>query len=224
MTAEAEVWDGGTPPVALLKKLHKAMQMTGGYIQKDGYNSGQNYGFVSERAFITKCRDVMLGLGIVITGSMVEGKAGEGLTKSGKTNLFTGAMRYRFWDVDTGQYIDCIYPGQGADSSDKGVYKALTGAFKYALRQTLMIATGDDPEATDEPDGYDAVKWGLIERMKAAHASVTAAGVAIAAMPQDEDLLGRSVDALERALEAIKGKLQEPGKANGKTNGVHANN
>ena len=36
--------------------------------------------------------------------------------------------------------------GEGADPGDKAPYKALTGALKYALLQSFLLATGDDPE------------------------------------------------------------------------------
>ena len=36
--------------------------------------------------------------------------------------------------------------GDGADNSDKAVLKAMTAALKYALRQTHLLQTGDDPE------------------------------------------------------------------------------
>jgi hypothetical protein len=42
--------------------------------------------------------------------------------------------------------------GQGLDSGDKAPYKAMTGALKYALLQSFLLATGDDPEA-DRGDG-----------------------------------------------------------------------
>jgi hypothetical protein len=39
---------------------------------------------------------------------------------------------------------------EGADKSDKGSYKAMTGAVKYALLKTFLIPTGDDPEVEDQ--------------------------------------------------------------------------
>ena len=36
--------------------------------------------------------------------------------------------------------------GEGADPADKSVCKAMTSALKYALLQSFLIATGDDPE------------------------------------------------------------------------------
>ena len=36
--------------------------------------------------------------------------------------------------------------GEGADAGDKAPYKAMTGALKYALLQSFLLSTGDDPE------------------------------------------------------------------------------
>ena len=37
-------------------------------------------------------------------------------------------------------------PGEAIDKGDKAGYKAFTGALKYYLANTFMVATGDDPE------------------------------------------------------------------------------
>ena len=52
----------------------------------------------------------------------------------------------RLADVDTGETITAKVAGQGLDSGDKAPYKAMTGALKYALLQSFLLATGDDPE------------------------------------------------------------------------------
>ncbi|MGO9607791.1 MAG: hypothetical protein ACLQAT_31065, partial [Candidatus Binataceae bacterium] len=55
-------------------------------------------------------------------------------------------MAYSFSDVDSGEEIVAKVAGQGLDSGDKAPYKAMTGALKYALLQSFLLATGDDPE------------------------------------------------------------------------------
>ena len=49
-------------------------------------------------------------------------------------------------DVDTGFYEETTITGEGIDKGDKAGYKAYTGALKYYLANTFMVATGDDPE------------------------------------------------------------------------------
>lgn len=60
-------------------------------------------------------------------------------------------MIYRFFDVEAdpkgkNEYIDVQVAGQGLDSNGWGIYKALSGAYKYALTQTFSIPTLDDAE------------------------------------------------------------------------------
>lgn len=56
-----------------------------------------------------------------------------------------------FADGDTGEVFAVKGAGAGQDASDKGVYKAITGAQKYTLMKTFLIPTGDDPELDDQP-------------------------------------------------------------------------
>jgi hypothetical protein len=55
-------------------------------------------------------------------------------------------MAYTFSDVDSGEEIVAKVAGQGLDPGDKAPYKAMTGALKYALLQSFLLATGEDPE------------------------------------------------------------------------------
>ncbi len=67
--------------------------------------------------------------------------------KNGSARRITSLVSVvRFTHVPTGTYIDVMAPGEGADAGDKSSPKAATGAYKYALRQTFLIETGDDPD------------------------------------------------------------------------------
>ncbi len=55
-------------------------------------------------------------------------------------------LDYEFIDGDSDEVLSVPSYGEGRDRGDKAPYKALTGALKYALIQTFLIATGDDPE------------------------------------------------------------------------------
>jgi hypothetical protein len=55
-------------------------------------------------------------------------------------------MAYTFSDVDSGEELVAKVAGQGLDTGDKAPYKAMTGALKYALLQSFLLSTGDDPE------------------------------------------------------------------------------
>ncbi|AGR47591.1 ERF family protein [Brevibacillus laterosporus] len=60
--------------------------------------------------------------------------------------LTTVNVRYRIVDADTGDGIEAVSSGTGADTQDKGVGKAMTYAYKYLLLRTFAIPTGEDPD------------------------------------------------------------------------------
>lgn len=63
-------------------------------------------------------------------------------------------ITYKITAIEDGSFIDVQVTGGGHDSTDKKSYKAMTGAYKYALRQTFMIETGkDDPDRTPSGKG-----------------------------------------------------------------------
>lgn len=59
-------------------------------------------------------------------------------------------LEFMLIDCETGFYETTVITGEGMDKGDKGGYKAYTGALKYYLANTFMVATGDDPE-TESP-------------------------------------------------------------------------
>lgn len=69
--------------------------------------------------------------------------------KNGPVTEVTVAVT--FADGETGEVFTVLGAGAGQDASDKGVYKAITGAQKYTLMKTFLIPTGDDPELDDAP-------------------------------------------------------------------------
>jgi len=77
-------------------------------------------------------------------------------TANGKSS-FNARVRATFLllDTDSDDRLEIVTLGEGNDSGDKVLNKCMTGAFKYALRQALMIATGDDPDA--EPSSETVV-------------------------------------------------------------------
>jgi hypothetical protein len=62
-------------------------------------------------------------------------------------------MNYRFIDARSGEELTVRVAGEGADAGDKAPYKAMTGALKYALLQSFLLATGDDPRTNAQTRG-----------------------------------------------------------------------
>jgi hypothetical protein len=117
-----------------------------GYIQKRGHNERFNYSYVMAADIAGAVGDLLAELGVVVIPSLenitYESTAG----RSETTRIARVVMAYTFSDVDSGEEIVAKVAGQGLDVGDKAPYKAMTGALKYALLQSFLLATGDDPE------------------------------------------------------------------------------
>lgn len=66
-------------------------------------------------------------------------------------------LLFTLFDVETGFYEETVISGEALDKGDKAGYKAYTGALKYYLADTFMVATGDDPE-NESPEGKTSDK------------------------------------------------------------------
>lgn len=123
------------------------------YVQKDGTNKFQNYKYVSEANIVDKISQSMITHKVIALPEIISCNVSDiGETKAGVMQRMTSIMaRYTFMDAESGESLAVILSGQGVDTSDKGVYKAMTGLNKYVLMKTFQIPAGDDPEA-DEPN------------------------------------------------------------------------
>jgi len=132
------------------KNIHEAINAVMeevGYVKKQK-SQDVKYTFAGEAALIAALRPAMVEHGIYMHVSKIENVSREHLTtKSGTqmvNTLTTGTVR--FTHSLSGTFIDSWATGEGFDSGDKSANKAMTGLYKYAMRQTFCIETGDDPD------------------------------------------------------------------------------
>jgi len=118
-----------------------------GYIQKRGYNERHNYNYVAAADIAGTVGDILAELGVVVIPRL------ESITYESPTpgrldsvRVARVIMAYSFTDVNSDEEITARVAGEGLDVGDKASYKAMTGALKYALLQSFLLATGDDPE------------------------------------------------------------------------------
>lgn len=131
----------------LVTKLAEVMKQVK-YIQKTGYNSFHKYKYATEADVNEKVREELAKLNVIMIPSVKSCINRTHLTSSGKTEyIVTVEVEFTFFDGDSEEKITLTSFGEGQDAGDKGVYKAITGAQKYALMKAFMIPTGDDPEA-----------------------------------------------------------------------------
>ena len=127
----------------IANKLHN-IQKKVSYMAKGGLNSAQGYKFLSEAQITEQFKPLLEEAGVLfIYTSKITSTSP---TPSAKQTLTNVEVIYEFFDVMSGESIAGVASGQGTDPSDKGVYKAITGAIKYIFMKTFLIPTGDDPE------------------------------------------------------------------------------
>jgi ERF superfamily len=132
-------------PLNLRQKLAEVRRRIG-YIQKRGHNERFNYSYVTAADIAGSVGDLLSELGVVVIPSL-ENITYESTTgRNETTRMARVVMAYTFSDVDSGEELVAKVAGQGLDTGDKAPYKAMTGALKYALLQSFLLATGDDPE------------------------------------------------------------------------------
>lgn len=137
-----------------------------GYVPKRGrIDAGSiRYNFAGEADFIAAIRPEMILAGIYQAPESMVILSNDRLeTRRVGTNgqefisyqfRVVVQVGYRFTHAASGTSILVPAFGEGMDSGDKAFNKAMTGANKYALRQTFMIETGDDPDKyASHPEG-----------------------------------------------------------------------
>jgi ERF superfamily protein len=137
-------------PKRLVEKLCEIMDAVG-YIQKRGWNDFNKYKYAMEADLVEMIRPELAKRKVFLFSSLVETKTNEYKNAKGNPTFMTDlVMKWTFEDAESGETRTCVFPGSGADTGDKGVYKALTGCEKYLLMKTFLIPTGDDPEKDGE--------------------------------------------------------------------------
>jgi hypothetical protein len=123
----------------LFKKISAVMQDVE-YLSKDDKVEFNNtkYKAISEEKVTSTVRASLIKNGLIIIP--IEQTA----SKTG--NISSVNTKYKIIDVDSGQFEIIVSSGEGADTQDKGVGKAMTYAYKYMLLRTFAIPTGEDPD------------------------------------------------------------------------------
>lgn len=152
------------PQRSLVRKINEIKAKVG-YLKKEGRNTAQKYNFIEEAAVIEAVRELMIERELMIwpeTTNIIVTPSGS--TSGGASkNLTTVDMKFTIEDGESGETRTISMGGQGIDPGDKGIYKAETGANKYALLKLFQIPTGDDPEL-DSDDGK--VRGGAKQQQK----------------------------------------------------------
>lgn len=139
-----------------------------GIIRKSGVNSFHHYAYAKESDLVEEIRPMLAEYGIWLEQGLHadptlgfiphqrlgQYKSGSNVTVESLT-VITKRFRFVWWNPES-KILEGTewepFMGYGDDTGDKGYYKAETGAVKYFLMKTFMIATGNDPEADAKVD------------------------------------------------------------------------
>ena len=124
------------------------------YLKKD--NQGHQFKFVSSSQTLGTLRTAMDEHNLLLVPSVTSHETRDHTTKNGGREYFTIAtMNFTWVNADKPEEkVSCPWLGQGLDSGEKGVGKAMTYAEKYFLLKFFNIATDkDDPDSFQKKSG-----------------------------------------------------------------------
>ena len=136
----------------LYEKIAKVMESIQ-YLGKDGsieYKTTR-YKAISEEKVTTTVRKALLEHGLVVFPVEQE------MSRSG--NLTSVNVKYKIVNTENPKEFEILSSsGEGADTQDKGIGKAMTYAYKYMLLRTFAIPTGEDPDKISSDEISDNIK------------------------------------------------------------------
>jgi hypothetical protein len=140
--------------LTLVQKLVKVYEEVD-HIEKRGTNREQNYKFVRSADLAHAIRNALLKLGVYAQVVFTHISTYSYTTAKG-THMNATDVRcdIEFYDGDDRGIMPFHASGlgTGADTGDKAMFKAQTGALKYALRNAFLVPDDADPEADESTD------------------------------------------------------------------------
>lgn len=123
--------------------LRKALKEKG-ILKKGATNTFDKYSYFSEAQYKELFTELFSEHGLELKFTELEYQTFEGSEKQANGRM--PKLQFTLFDIETGFFEETVITGEGIDKGDKAGYKAYTGALKYFLADTFMVATGDDPE------------------------------------------------------------------------------
>lgn len=124
------------------KNALRKMLKEKGVLKKGGVNEYSKYSYFTEAQYKELFTELFSEVGLELKFTEIEYATFD----AGKSNGRMPKLMFTLMDIDTGYGEETVITGEGLDTGDKAGYKAYTGALKYYLANTFMVATGDDPE------------------------------------------------------------------------------
>lgn len=143
----------------LVNKLAEVMAEID-HVEKRGRNESQSYDYVKAADLANIVRKKLASRKVMMLSSVEEATHfqverppdAQGNQRSPMLGVHI-KVKYTFHDGETGEQLSFNGFGTGLDTGDKAIYKAHTGALKYALRNAFLVPDEKgDPEADEKVD------------------------------------------------------------------------
>lgn len=115
-----------------------------GILKREGVNTFDKYSYFSEAQYKELFTELLPTAGLELKFTELDYIPFEGTEKQANGRIVK--LRFTLFDVETGFAEETDITAEGIDKGDKAGFKAYTGALKYFLADTFLVATGDDPE------------------------------------------------------------------------------
>ncbi len=116
-------------------------------VAKGEKNEQQNYMFRGIDTVMNELHDIFAENGVFILPEVLEYNVTEKVTGRGSILYYTRVkVKYHYVTEDTSE-VSTINVGEGMDSGDKSMNKAMSSALKYSLMQILLIPTKEPKDA-----------------------------------------------------------------------------
>lgn len=138
--------------MTIYEKISKVMADCGA-IGKDSFNPQQKYKYRGIDAVMNALNPALCKNKVFVVPEVLETTREERQTKNGGALIYTICkVKYTFFS-DDGSSVSCVVCGEGMDSGDKSMNKAMSAAFKYACFQTFCIPTDEMVDSeVDSPE------------------------------------------------------------------------
>jgi ERF superfamily len=185
------------PPTESLLNIHQkiiGIMSELDYIAKGDTKVNGQYKFVSHDQVTAKIHPLLVKYGVTIIPTVEE------VSQEGNRTLVKLVISFINADCPTDLFA-VRFVGAGIDPGDKGIGKAISYAYKYALLKTFCLETGDDPD-NDAKAVYEAPKCDEFEAALPSGLSTKDEQKIIKFLQERSKLLGKHVEDIKR--EAVK--------------------
>lgn len=133
-------------------------------IKKDSENTTQHYKFRGIDALMNVFNPLLAKHKVFVVPTVLDMRREERQNMKGNTLLYTIlTVQYTFYAED-GSSITSVVTGEGMDTGDKSVNKAMSAAYKYALFQVFCIPTEDMIDSEQDSPEVAPMKDPICER------------------------------------------------------------